>query len=166
MSDPAGRLVFWSREEGERLSYEDMARSHVKELAREAFEPDEVVVDEDGDLPFPCGTAMFYLSVVRRGRLIRVWSRAVDGIRVNKPVLREINEVNAGLLFARVWANGDEVWVEGFLPLDTLRVRDLRALCAEVGSTADKLGSMLAAVYGGLVAFPDAAEHGHTHEHD
>jgi len=160
----AARLALWSREVGERLSYEDMARSHVKELVREAFELDEVVVDSDGDLPFPCGTAMFYLSVSRQGRVLRAWSRAVGGIRVNKPVLREINEVSAGLTFARVWANESEVWVEGCLPLETLRVRDVGALCVEVGSTADRLGSMLAAVYGGRVAFPDAAEHGHEHE--
>ena len=41
----AARIAVWLREVGERLSYEDMARSHVKELAREAFELDEVVVD-------------------------------------------------------------------------------------------------------------------------
>ncbi len=166
LSYPAARLALWSwsREEGERLSYEDMARSHVKELVREAFELDEVVVDSDGDLPFPCGTAMFYLSVSRHGRVLKAWSRAVAGIRVNKPVLREINEVNAGLTFARVWANESEIWVEGRLPLETLRVRDVGALCVEVGSTSDKLGSMLAAVYGGRVAFPDAAEHGPHHE--
>lgn len=46
------------------MSLQDMARSHVKELAREAFGLDEVVVDEDGDLPFPYGTAMVYVSVV------------------------------------------------------------------------------------------------------
>jgi len=141
-----------------------MARSHVKQLVREAFELDEVVVDSAGDLPFACGTAWFYLSVSRRGRVLRAWSRAVVGIRVNKPVLREINEVNAGLTFARVWANDSEVWVEGCLPLETLQVRDVGAVCMEVGNTADKLGSMLAAVYGGRVAFPDAAEHGHQHE--
>lgn len=157
-------MEVWSREEGDRLSYEDMARSHVKELVREAFELDEVVVDGDGDLPFPCGTAMFYLSVVRHGRLLRVWSRAVAGTRVNKPVLREINEVNVGLTFARAWATGDEVWVEGFFPVETLRVGELGALCMEVGTTADRIGSMLATVHGGRVAFPDAAEHGHRHE--
>ena len=32
-----------------------MARSHVKELAREAFELNELVVDADGDLPFHHG---------------------------------------------------------------------------------------------------------------
>ena len=154
----------WSREVGERLSYEDMARSHVKELVREAFELDEVVVDSDGDLPFPCGTAMFYASVVRSGRVLKVWSRAVAGIRVNKPVLREINDANAGLSFARIWANDSEVWVEACLPVETLRVRDVGMLCVEVGGTADKLGSMLAAVYGGRVAFPGRGEHGHQHE--
>ncbi len=30
--------------------------------------------------------------------------------------------------------------------------------------TADRLGAMLAAVYGGRVAFPDAAPAGHHHE--
>jgi hypothetical protein len=63
-----------------------MARSHIKELVREAFELDEVVVDADGDLPFPCGTAMFYVSVIPGGRLLRVWSAAVSGIHVNKAV--------------------------------------------------------------------------------
>ena len=80
------------------------------------------MVDADGDLPFPCGTAMSYVSVVRFGRLLRVWSRAVSGIDVDKPVLREI------------------------------------------GRTADRLGSMLAAVHGGRVAFPEAAEADHECE--
>ena len=154
-----------SVEEGRwQLPYEDMAHSHVKELVRWTYRLDEVVVDRDGDLPFPCGTAMFYLSVVRRGRLLRVWARAVEGTRINKPVLREINDVNAGLTFARVWATDDAVWVEGFLPVDLLRVRELRALCREVGHTADRLGSMLAAVHGGQVTFPEGAEHDHEQE--
>ncbi len=146
------------------MSYEDMARSHVKELVREAFELEEVVVDEDDDLPFPCGTAMLYLSVVRSGHLLRVWSRAVAGLTVNKPVLREVNEVNAGLTLARVWATETEVWVEGSLPVETLRPRDIGFLCTEVGMTADRLGSMLATVYGGRVAFPEAAEADHECE--
>jgi hypothetical protein len=142
-----------------------MARSHVKELVREAFELDEVVVDGDGDLPFPCGTAMFYVSLIRRGRMVRIWSQAVAGIKVNKAVLKEINEVNRGLMLARAWADDDAVWVEGRLPVEVLRVPDVGALCMEVGTTADRVGSMLAAVHGGVVAFPDAAEHGH-HECD
>ena len=143
------------------MSYADMARSHVKELAREAFSLQEVVVDEDGDLPFPCGTAMFYVSVVREGRLVRVWSRAVAGIEVRKSVLREINDANAGAVLARVWASGTAVWVEGCLPVEALSPADLGRLCWEVGTTADRVGSMLAAVHGGVVAFPGGCDARH-----
>ena len=141
-----------------------MARSHVKELARAAFELDEVVVDSDGDLPFPCGTAMFYASVVRDGRLLRVWSQAVSGIHVNKAVLREINDTNRALVLARVYATTSTVVVEGCLPIQTLRAQDLGALCHEVGTTADRLGSMLAAVHGGHLAFPTGCDAGHECE--
>jgi len=143
------------------VSYEDMARSHVKELAREAFELDEVVVDADGDLPFPCGTAVLYLSVVGEGRLLRAWSRAVAGIRIVKPVLQEINDANAGLTLGRVWATSSDVWVEGCLAVQTLRPCDLAALCHEVGTLADRLGSMLATVYGGRVARPESSDCDH-----
>lgn len=141
-----------------------MARSHVKELLREAFCMHEVVADEDGDLPFPCGTAMFYVSVVRDGRLVRVWSRAVAGVRVNKPVLREVNDANRELVLSRVYAYGSSVMVEGCLPVESLRSKDLAVLCVEVGTTADRLGSMLAAVHGGHVVFPDGCDAGYSVE--
>jgi hypothetical protein len=140
-----------------------MARSHVKELVRDAFELDEVVVDHDGDLPFPCGTAMFYVSVVRDGRLVRVWSRAVTGIALTKPVLRELNDANAELVLAKVHGDGCHVWVEGCLPVESLCSGDLGRLCYEVGTTADRLGSMLAAVHGGHVAFPGGCDAGAEH---
>jgi hypothetical protein len=143
------------------LSYEDMARSHVKELAREAFDLQEVVVDADGDLPFPCGTALFYVSVVDRGQLVRVWSQAVAGLEVKKAVLREVNDANRGMRVARASATAGAVWVEGCLPVETLRPEDLGRLCHEVGTTADRLGSMLAAVHGGVVAFPGGCDAGH-----
>ena len=141
------------------MAYEDMARSHVKELAREAFELEQVVEDADGDLPFPCGTAMVYVSVVGEGRIARVWSRVVAGVRISKALLCEINDVNAGLVSSRVWATHNEVWIEACLPVEVLRPCDLGFMLAEVGRTADRLGSMLAAVHGGRVAHPEAAEH-------
>jgi hypothetical protein len=145
----------------ERLSYEDMARSHVKESVREAFQLSGVVVDEDGDLPFPCRTAMFYASLVQQGRVLRVWSRAVSGITVNKSVLREINEVNAGLMYARVNTAGTGVIVDGCLPVEVLRPRDGEMPCTEVGQPADRLGSIPAAVHGGQVAFPGGCDAQH-----
>lgn len=136
------------------MSYQDMARSHVKELAREAFDLSEVVEDADGDLPFPYGTAMVYVSLERSGLLLRVWARAVRELKVDKAVLRELDETNATRVLSRVYTRGDEVFVEGCLPVETLRAQDLGVLLAEVGTTADRLGSMLAAVHGGRVTVP------------
>jgi hypothetical protein len=141
------------------MAYEDMARSHVKELAREAFALERVREDADGDLPFPFGTAMVYVSVVGEGRVVRVWSRIVGGVRITKPVLQEVNDVNAGLIASRVWATACEVWIEACMPVEVVRPCDVGFLLAEVGRTADRLGSMLAAVHGGRVANPEAAEH-------
>ena len=140
------------------MSYEDLARSHVKELLRKAFRWDQVVVDEDGDVPIACGTAMVYASVVRGGRLVRVWSRAVSGVKPTKSVLREINDANSAAVVTRVYAEHQAVWVEGHFPIDGLSPRDLKHLCKEVGDLADHLGPMLAAVHGGTVTFPEAAD--------
>lgn len=96
------------------MSYENMARSHIKELFREAFDLTEVVIDQDGDLPFTSGAAVFYVSVVGGGGLIRVWSCAVHGLAVTKPVLREVNDANASLVLARSWVQGSGVMVEGW----------------------------------------------------
>ena len=135
-----------------------MARSHVKELLRTAFGWEQVLVDEDGDVPITCGTAMVYASVVDKGRLVRVWSRAVAGVRATKSVLREINDANVHAGVARVYAQHDAVWVEGHFPIEGLRVKDLKQLCREVGDLADHLGQLLAAVHGGSVTFPEEAD--------
>ncbi len=81
MSYLAATVLLWVEERRCTLSYEDMARSHVKELVREAFELEEVVVDADGDLPFSSGTAMYYASVALVGQVLRVWSLAVSGVQ-------------------------------------------------------------------------------------
>ncbi len=135
-----------------------MARSHVKELLRKAFGFERVVVDEDGDVPMPCGTAMVYASVVGRGRLVRVWSRAAAGVKPTKAVLREVNDANVHAGVARVYAQSEAVWVEGHFPVEGLRAKDLKQLCTEVGELADHLGQLLTAVHGGAVTFPEAAD--------
>ena len=145
-------------EKRQRLSYEDMARSHVKELVREAFAFEQVAVDEDGDVPLPCGTALVYASVVGKGRLVRVGARAAAGVQPTKSVLREVNDANVHAGVARVYAQHHAVWVEGHFPIEGLRVQDLGQLCAEVGHLADHLGQMLAAVHGATVTFPQAAD--------
>ena len=137
------------------MGYVDLARSHVKECLREGFELPQLVVDEDGDLPFTCGTARYWVTVRSVGRKVKVWSTAVFGVKPVAAVLREVNEVNAGLQHSRAYVSQHRLVVEGVLPVDGLTPEDLRDLCVEVGGVADQVGQMISAVHGGEVAVPD-----------
>jgi hypothetical protein len=135
-----------------------MAHSHVQRMLREAFELDELEQDGDGDYPFRHGTAMYYLTVLRGGHLVKVWSYAVSGLRPTAPVLREVNDLNARLLHSRAFLCGGHLQLEAFLPIESLVPGYLAAVCLELGRAADEVGQLLAAVHGGQVCFAGETE--------
>ena len=137
------------------MAYTDLARSHVRECVRDAFGLSELVEDADGDLPFRHGTAAYYVTLRKDGQRVKAWSWAVREVKATAPLLRELNEVNGELELARIFWRSRAVVVEGVLPVDDLTPERLRELCVEVGQTADRVGQVLAAVYGGEVAFAD-----------
>ena len=137
------------------MAYEDMARSHVRQLLRDGMELDEVRMDPDGDFPFRHGTAVYFVSVVHCGHMVRIWSHAVYGVKESKPVLREVNSTNESLVHARAFVQAEAVVVEAYLPVEFLEAGYLTAVCYEVGRTADQLGELVSTVHGGRVFFED-----------
>lgn len=129
-----------------------MAHSHVQRMLREAMELEEVKQDGDGDYPFRHGGAVYYLSVGRGGHLVKIWSHAVYGVKNTLAVLREVNEANEQLMHCRVFLSGGTLVVEAFLPIEPLEPAYLAAVCCEVGTVADRMGQLMAAVHGGIVA--------------
>ena len=53
---------------------------------------------------------------------------------------------------------GDALEIEAFLPLQPLEAGYLAAVCHELGSTADSVGQLMAAVHGGTVMFDEETE--------
>lgn len=137
-----------------------MARSHVKELVRQGLGLTEVVEDCDGDLPFRQGSAAWFISTREDGQRLRVWSRAVLGIKATAAVLREVNDANLSLEVARVVVRGQAVFVEGVLPVEDCSPERLELLCREVSMCADGLGQLLVAVHGGSTWFDDVGAAG------
>jgi hypothetical protein len=137
------------------MGYADLARSHVKECLREAFELSQLVVDADGDVPFTHGTAIYYVTVRRDGKKVKVWSSAVHGLKATAAVLKEVNSVNATVQHCRLFVSGGRLVVEGVLPVDGLTPEDLRDLCVEVGTVADDVGQLVSAVHGGELTLPN-----------
>lgn len=138
------------------MAYEDMARSHVRQLLRDGMELDEVVMDADGDFPFRHGTAMYYVSTAFGGRMARIWSHAVHGVTTKGPVLREVNSANEALLHSRVFIHGSTLVVEAYLPVESLEPAYLAGVCVEIGRTADQIGQLVSTVHGGSVTFDTA----------
>ena len=91
-------------------------------------------------------------------RNIQIWSHAAFGVRPTKSVLREVNSTNELLMHARAYMMGETLVVEAFVPIESLIAGYLAAVCHELGCTADRVGSLLAAVHGGLVAYDDETE--------
>ncbi len=140
------------------MSYYEMAHSHIQRLLGEALELDEVEQDGDGDYAFRCGTAGYYVTVVMGGRMVKVWSRAVFGLKPTLAVLREVNATNVRAVHCRAFVSGNALEIEAFLPLQPLEASYLAAVCHEIGTTADAVGELMAAVHGGTVLFDEECE--------
>ena len=140
------------------MGYADLACSHVKECLREGFGLSSLMVDEDGDVPFRHGSAKYWVTVRSDGQRVRVWAHAVRGVTIRAALLRELNEVNAGLELGRCYVSRDAVVIEGVLPVDGLTPVLMRELCLEVGSTSDTVGQLVAAVHGGQVTYPGGCD--------
>jgi len=135
-----------------------MAHSHVQRLLREGMELDELEQDGDGDYAFRHGTAAYFLSVHPDGHAVRIWSHAVQGTKATAPVLREVNDANRRLVQSRAYVDGPTLVVECIVPVKPLTVAHLMGACHEVACTADRLGSLVAAVHGGQVWFDQEVE--------
>ncbi len=134
-----------------------MAHSHVQRMLREAMQLEgEITQDCDGDYSLRHGDARYFLSVGHGGHMVKIWSHAVFGLKHTAAVLREVNEANEQLMHCRVYLTGGTLVVEAFLPIETLIPGYLGAVCCEVGTLADRMGQLMAAVHGGIVV-PDLA---------
>lgn len=85
--------------------------------------------------------------------LARIWSNAVYGVKEKGAVLREVNSTNQSLYHGRAFVQNSTLVIEAYLPIDPLEPAFLAAVCCEIGSTADRLGQLVATVHGGSVMF-------------
>jgi Putative bacterial sensory transduction regulator len=141
-----------------------LVRSHVERCLQDVWDLCRVRTDPDGDYPFSNGTAMCFVRIEPGDpTIVRVFGYAVIGIDRSGKLLKELNDIDARCRTASVrWQNGAVV-VSQVLHIDGVSHNTLRQACNAVGSIADDIGEMIAAVFGGETPI-DAAEaqaHGH-----
>ena len=138
-------------------------RSHVELLLQREWEVCRVLSDEDGDFPYRHGTAACYVSVLDVDPpMVRVFAHAAYGLKPTLKVLREINEIQGRSLSARVELRRDVVVVSQTLSPIGLTQPVLAQAMDAVGSVADDIGTLLAAMFDGATPFkhevPDSEE--------
>lgn len=133
----------------------DWLRSHVERCLQDVWDVCRVVADGDGQYPFRFGTAGGFVAVEAGDPpVVRVWAEAVTGTRRTARLLIEINEVNARSRTAHAFFDHGSVVVEQALHADGVNRDTLAQAFASVGTVADDIGAMIAAVYGGRTPFP------------
>jgi hypothetical protein len=135
-------------------------RAYVEKLLREAADDRPVQADEDGDFPFPWGTAMGWVQVVDGDPpLVRVMAHAAYGLRPTAALRKEIDEINARATYAKVFLSGGHLVVTYAMPAESLSVSMLQRATVHVGSVAEDIGGLAAAVFGGQTPFdPEPVE--------
>lgn len=130
-------------------------RSHVELLLQREWNLCRVAADDDGDFPFRRGTAACYVSVLGTDPpMVRVFAHAAFGVKPTLKLLREINDVQHRALSARVELCNDVVVVSQTLSPIGLTQPVLAQALDAVGTVADDIGPLFAAMFDGRTPFP------------
>lgn len=81
----------------------------VKAVMKPILGTEEVLTDEEGDIPVRYGNVMVYVRVSKDQPLVRVFSPVVWDIGSPSDILETVNEMNGEMLFARAQWNGTGV---------------------------------------------------------
>lgn len=132
----------------------DWFRAYVESLLRDMWDG-HAPTDDDGDWPFRHGTAACWVAVRPYPRWrVEVFAHAASELKQSARLLREINEANSNLVNGRIYWRGGVVVVETSVEADQVDAKSLFSACKTVGSAADDLGTLLAAMFDGSTPFP------------
>lgn len=129
-------------------------RAYVEKLLRECC-LDQVEADGDGDYPFRWGTAACWVRVHEHPHArVEVFAQVVHGVRPSARLLREINEANRRIVAGRVYEWEGTILAAQSVHAHGLQGDTLVSACVGIGTVADDLGSLLAAMFDGQTPYP------------
>lgn len=137
-------------------------RAHVEQILGVAWEVCRVEPDGDGDYPFRHGTAAGFVRIEAGPPLgVRVAAQAATDVRRTAKLLTELNELNAhARSVSTYWFDG-AVYVDRWIEAAGVTADTLPAVCAEVGTAADGIGALVAAMFDGRTPLaPSAVDEG------
>jgi len=143
----SGRRSKKERPEALRL---DELRQLVGNTICEFLNVDEVETDADGDFYFEVGSATMLVSVIDGDPpVVEVCSSILANVGGSPELLEAINDINAGIQFARVLWDDGVVAVVIDIPAIGITGDSIAFACGVVGSVADGIDDKLYEQFGG-----------------
>ena len=134
----------------------DMAYVYVRELIERltGMKPEP---DDDGDLPVVFGGELFFVRVVGPvGEIepwIQVFSVAVDDLEASPGLMKELNEINRDLRFARAFHVDSQVLIESEMWAADLTPDNFAQACRNVAGATDVFAHRIQEQFGGTLLF-------------
>lgn len=143
------------------MGKQEWLRSHVERCLQDIWDVCRVTTDSDDEYGFRYGTAAGFVRIdTGHPKTVRVWAIAARNVPRSAKLLGELNDINLRTRTAWVSrrSNGLVIVEQPVLARTMTRFSLGQALHA-VGQTADEIGLMIAAVFGGETPYqPGDAE--------
>ncbi|GAA3980005.1 hypothetical protein GCM10023085_72850 [Actinomadura viridis] len=131
--------------------------AYVEKILSSYLETDELVRDEEGDIPIRRGSALYYVRVGQREPYrVEVVSSVLSGVEESYELLRELNEINSGIYGIQAYHRKGRVIFSADMLAESLQAEELERACALISGCADKYDDELQAKFGGRKTFEDA----------
>ena len=138
----------------------EVLRPFVEKTVAEylGMEEDKLQTNEDGTIPIRAGTAVVNVRLVEGGHghpVLQVYAALLHGIQKSAGLLEKLNEVNAGLTFARAFWLEEQVILTIELRAESLDAEQVAQAVSVVSLAADLWDGALKQEFGGETSFPD-----------
>jgi hypothetical protein len=134
----------------------EILRPYVEKLLKELVGTEELIVDQDGDVPIRWGSAMMYVRMLDRPvPLVRVFSPIVRKVKKSAKLLEYINDLNCQIDLACVQLLDGDVVATADLVAESLDKFELDQVCQQIGWLADTYDNQLHDQFGGEMMFSD-----------
>lgn len=122
-----------------------------------ALGPDEeLIVDEDGDVPIRYESAMYFVRLLERDPpLVQVFSHVLRDVPESPELYEAINRINQKVVSARVFWFANNIVAALETPAESLDVEELRHACWAIGSLAAWADTEMQKRFGGRMAGSD-----------
>jgi type III secretion system-like peptide-binding chaperone len=122
------------------------------------IDDDDLRTNEDGSIPIRAGSAVVNVRLVDGSRghpILEVFAPLVRGVPKTPGLMERLNEVNAGLTFARAFWVAEQVILTTELRAESLDADQVAQAVSVVSLAANHWDDALRAEFGGETTFPD-----------